>query len=184
MGKSTTVQKALKPYTQGVAGFVVQRVWQADEIVGYKANAVRGTLPGIDEAYAPGMEGLFLLRGKQNVQVLVNAINLAKQYCQEPPCKVVLLDEIGGLELLTPNFMEPLYAILNLCKPCVGVLKAEENLKHTCSRLGLGPEYLQAHHKLAQFIMQKGRLLTLAPQNRAMVEEQLALYLENAAGIK
>ena len=42
-------------------------------------------------------------------------------------CDLMLLDEIGGVELLVPPFKEKLYEVLESPVPCIGVLKGISN---------------------------------------------------------
>lgn len=49
--------------------------------------------------------------------------------------KLMLLDEIGGHELLNNEFRETLYAILESDIPSIGVIKHRENTKHMVRRL-------------------------------------------------
>ena len=42
-------------------------------------------------------------------------------------CDLMLLDEIGGVEMLIPSFKEKLYEVLESPVPCIGVLKGMPN---------------------------------------------------------
>ncbi len=54
---------------------------------------------------------------------------------------IVILDEIGGMELLCPRFMEALDKLLASDVPILGVLKGEGPASTMIRRLGLAEEY-------------------------------------------
>ena len=62
--------------------------------------------------------------------------------------KVLLLDEIGGMELLCPEFMDALNALLETDIPIIGVLKGDTAASAMISRLGLSAEYEAAANSL------------------------------------
>ena len=53
----------------------------------------------------------------------------------------VLLDEIGGFELLIPQFRNALAELLNSDVPIIGVLKGAENAAGIKKRFGLGDRF-------------------------------------------
>jgi len=55
--------------------------------------------------------------------------------------KCIVLDEIGGLELLCPTFMAALDALLDSNIPVIGVVKAEGPAGVMIQKLGLTKEY-------------------------------------------
>ena len=62
--------------------------------------------------------------------------------------KFALLDEIGGFELLCPDFYEALTRFFFSGTPCVGVLKALPSAEELTRRVDLPPEYLEAASEL------------------------------------
>ena len=62
--------------------------------------------------------------------------------------KFVILDEIGGMELLCPEFMDALNALLETDTPILGVLKGDTAANAMIRRLGLSAEYEAAAHAL------------------------------------
>lgn len=66
----------------------------------------------------------------------------------------LILDEIGGMELLEEEFLSALYAVLNSEIPIIGVLKGESAASAMIRRLGLTEEYeaafLALHRHLAE----------------------------------
>ena len=54
------------------------------------------------------------------------------------------MDEIGGFEILIPEFMEALELFLQSRVPCVGVLKSLPSSEKLSEAAGLGSQYLKA----------------------------------------
>ena len=61
---------------------------------------------------------------------------------------IVILDEIGGMELLCPEFMAALNALLETDIPILGVLKGDTAANAMIRKLGLSSEYEAAAHAL------------------------------------
>lgn len=55
--------------------------------------------------------------------------------------KILILDEIGGMELLCPEFMDALNALLETDIPILGVLKGDTAANAMIRKLGLSEEY-------------------------------------------
>ena len=66
----------------------------------------------------------------------------------------VVLDEIGGAELLSDRFLEALMELLKSDVPCIGVVKGAEPAGRMIRKLGLGEAYGQRAEKLRQWIRQ------------------------------
>lgn len=63
---------------------------------------------------------------------------------------VLVLDEIGGIELLNPDFVAALTDVLNSDTPILGVLKGEGPAGALIEALGLAEEYRRAADLLRQ----------------------------------
>lgn len=68
--------------------------------------------------------------------------------------KIVILDEIGGMELLCPEFMDALNALLETDIPILGVLKGDTAANAMIRKLGLSEEYEAAAHALRDRLLQ------------------------------
>lgn len=66
----------------------------------------------------------------------------------------VILDEIGGFELLSDTFLEALQKLLQSDIPCIGVMKGEGPASKMIQKLGLGDVYLQRAESLRQWMYQ------------------------------
>ena len=66
----------------------------------------------------------------------------------------VVLDEIGGFEILTDPFLEALMELLQSDVPCIGVVKALGAATRMIQRLGLGDLYVQRSEDLHRWMEQ------------------------------
>jgi len=144
---------------------MVQRLTENGNVIGYRALPFTGAMPPLETMYIEGQEGIFLLRGRKDISALERIIIYAEKEYQKPDCKLFLLDEIGGIELVSQEFMKPLQQILLGGKPCIGVLKSWQNLSHAESVLKLGHNYTAKHIELVRLIQSKGKLITVTREN-------------------
>ena len=173
---------ALAPLASTVAGFATQRLTANGGFIGYRAVVVNGTtgqvLPSVEAAYSDGTsDGVFILEGKGDISVLAQKISEAERVIQNPSVKLVLLDEIGGIELTSKVFMEPLLRILCGAKPCIGTFKSTDNLTHTVRTLKIDAEYHLLHQRLEQILRQNGNLLTVTEKNRQEISERIRSWI-------
>lgn len=94
----------------------------------------------------------------------------------------LLLDEIGGIELLCPEFLEALEDALTGEIPAIGVIKAPESSLTLARCLGLTEQYLAAADRLRRLLEQNDRTEiytcgTFDPQARALTELWAREYL-------
>ena len=66
----------------------------------------------------------------------------------------VVLDEIGGFEILTDSFLDALMELLQSDVPCIGVVKALGAATRMIQRLGLGELYVQRSQALHRWMQQ------------------------------
>ncbi len=143
-GKSTALRQVLLPYLSDLGGFVVQRLTNPDGVpMAYR-------LVGLDEIRQTGKdaEAMFLAvdapYSGSDSDVSTNIFlrvaprsfdaNVFATYgveCLQASVKnsLILLDEIGGVDLLSTRFRELLHATLNGSTPCVGVVKELEKAR-------------------------------------------------------
>ena len=138
-GKTTLIRNALGDTLAEAGGFVTERVRGEDgRVLGFEL------LPA---AAAAGVEGFSPLRfldytatppTRDNEVFRVEAVRLLEEAAYYP---FAVLDEIGGFELVIPQFRAALSAFLSSPVPCLGVLKSFENAEGLRNRLGLGEKY-------------------------------------------
>ncbi len=178
VGKSTILRNALIPYREKVAGLMTQRLFQDGNICGFRACAIGGeALPELEAEYRAGLDGVFLYKGNSFPSVLEDAIARARDLCGENGCELILLDEIGGIELMSPAFMEPLNEILNLGKPLTGTVKSHENLTHTARMLNLPDDILRESENLHRKLKQNGRVLTVTRERLGWAAKEVESFV-------
>lgn len=132
-GKSTAIAKALGSQIAQCGGFLTRR---------YRGENLSFTLESTDgqnrETFLDFPDG----NPRLNLDVFsqLGTLLLAG--------KVLVLDEIGGVELLSPEFMAALDAVLDSDVPIIGVLKGESPAGSLIQKLGLSSEYILAAERL------------------------------------
>lgn len=129
-GKSTAIAQALGENLTRCGGFLTRR---------HREPHLHFTLESTDGKHKETF--LDFATGKPEVNLAV----FSERYLQG---KILVLDEIGGIELLNPEFASALENILNSDIPILGVLKGEGPAGALIKKLGLTEEYQQAADKL------------------------------------
>ena len=139
-GKSTAIEKALGEKFPVMGGFRTRR---------YRDKGLYFTLESPDSSHR---ETFLDLSGGEPVVNREVFSRLAVE-CIETgvPC---VLDEIGGLELLCPEFMAALENLLERDVPVIGVLKGEGPAGALMDRLGLSEAYEAAAENLRRRLQQ------------------------------
>lgn len=179
IGKSTILHDALLPYESHVAGLMIQRLFEDDVMCGFRACVVDGALPSLTGTYEQDQNGIFLYKGQTFLHVLEDAIAQALKLCTAPCCTFIILDEIGGMELLSTKFMQYLQEILLLDKPCLGVIKSRDNLAHTAARLKLTDKILPLRDALQQTLTADGKVLTVTQENRTETRQTVTAFIKD-----
>ena len=177
MGKSSVLRSMLLPHEKNLCGLVVQRLLEEGRQVGFRAVKLKESYPALEIPYACDLDGVFILRGIKKTSVLEEVILEAQKDIGERRCKIIVLDEIGGIELLSPVFMRTLEQILQSGKPCIGVLKSEENLAHTASELHLEQSYFTNRRLLEKMILREGEVISLEQKGSPFMEPIIKAFL-------
>ena len=168
-GKSTAIAQGLGDRLEELGGFVTFREgpahrpqWFWLETIRTRERAVfldlTGEKPRIDLSAFSGPGGRSLQSGP------------------------LLLDEIGGIELLCPEFLEALEKALTGDTPVLGVIKAPGSSLTLARCLELTEQYLAAADRLRRLLEQDNRTEiytcgTFDPQARALAELWAQEYL-------
>lgn len=173
-GKSTSIASALGPDLEKAGGFLTVR--QRDEtgkIVAFWLKKPDGRdgqiiIDGSEktDTMHPGVFGCFGLR----------LLEEARKY------DYVILDEIGGFEILSDAFLKALMELLQSDIPCIGVMKGEGPAGKMIRMLGLGDVYLERAASLRQWMRQDGNTLLYEcgrfdPEGRRLAEEWTKRYV-------
>ena len=94
----------------------------------------------------------------------------------------VILDEIGGFEVLSDAFLEALLKLLQSDIPCIGVMKCEGPASKMIQKLGLGDAYVQRAENLRQWMRQDVNTLLYEcaqfdPEGLRLAEEWVKKYV-------
>ena len=139
-GKSTLIRSVLGERLRACGGFACQRLKDGGgNTLGFSIGPAADTpLTGPFSMSAPG---LFAYPGPDGARVMDPEFFLtsAPALLEVPDgCRLMLLDEIGGIELLCDPFREALLHLLQSDVPCLGVLKARENAARMSARTKAG----------------------------------------------
>lgn len=94
----------------------------------------------------------------------------------------VVLDEIGGFEILTDSFLDALMELLQSDVPCIGVVKALGAATRMIQRLGLGDLYVQRSQALHRWMEQDENTLLYTcgqydPEGLRLAQQWAAQYV-------
>lgn len=134
-GKSTLIRETVIPYLSKVGGFFVQRLFAGDRCRAFCLNPV-----GLAEKFllskcvqrVENEERVFLYcgddgrwRAKLDVFAVYGLLYLRQGITEGK--KLILLDELGGVELHCPAFVQALQETLDSDIRCLGVIKTDLN---------------------------------------------------------
>ena len=134
-GKTSLLQSLLAPYQNALGGYYVTRHHSKQgRVLAYAlCEASHGDFQ-TDCEYRREIPHAFLI-WKENRRVMdlsvfdgYGATILQRAHGK----KLALLDEIGGIELLSDAFYDALYGLLVGETPCIGVFKTESDFKRMC----------------------------------------------------
>lgn len=159
IGKSTCLRNNLRNKEVPVYGFTVQRIMREGQILGYQASCMQDNIvPPVDITYSENLEGVFLGEGKKDRNVLNQVIHTVLDIVKEKTEGIILLDEIGGFELISDSFMQSLKELLKSPLPCIGIIKMKENLMKAIPEPGLIDVYVKKYWELAEAIQCDGTI--------------------------
>jgi nucleoside-triphosphatase THEP1 len=190
VGKSTLLRETLLPHLQNIGGFFVQRVYKEKKHVAFRLSPLidaESYRLNIGAGQLPEKENLFLYSDEDNrwharltIFEQKGAEYLRKS--REEAKKIILMDEIGGVELQCPLFMQTVLQILDGPQPVLGVLKAPRNFKKMGSRLAK-PESIKKDVDRNLAAIRKhplNQLLTVNRKNYDSVKLKVEKFVENA----
>ena len=179
-GKSTLLRECLAPYSQLLGGFSCQRIWKEGQPCGYRLTAASDFC--LDTEYQPGLEDIFLYHfgeiSKKDPSVFeLKGVQLLEHTKNRP---LILLDEIGGAELLSPSFKQTLYHILEGSIPCIGVLKLSSKAGFMSPVSGFPGEVIDHNLQLRQKLSQIPgcKLISFSRENKASIKKEIQIFLE------
>jgi nucleoside-triphosphatase THEP1 len=143
-GKSTSIATALGEYLPKAGGFLtVRQLDSSGRAVAYwmqRPNGSDGQII-IDYSAKPYTMHLEVFES-----LGVELLDKAQAF------DFVVLDEIGGFEVLSDVFMEALIKLLQSDTPCIGVMKGVAPASKMIQKLGLGDTYVQKAEQLRSWM--------------------------------
>lgn len=156
-GKSTLIRKLIKARLPQIGGFSCQRLLDgAGKTVGFRITAIEEAMD-LTKIYSPALPDVFLFSdgdrtGKKPEVFADTAVRLLLESREK---KLILLDEIGGVELLSPEFRRELYRVLEGDVPCLGVLKLESSSRNMCGNRDIGDGCMPWHLRLRDDLLNR-----------------------------
>jgi nucleoside-triphosphatase THEP1 len=166
VGKTTLLLNRLGSLRKEAGGFVTQRM--EDE-----AGVTRGFCLTAAKAadtshilYREDQPGIFLKCGAEvaaeNV-FLSTGMELLKN---AEDASFILLDEIGGVELLEPAFLSRLTELFSKNTPCIGVLKSTKNCAMMKQNIALTPDFFERKCREFRTFLQDSPLVEIVRMER------------------
>lgn len=182
IGKSTLLLNSLRPFLPVTGGFMVQRLKQNGQFKGFCLQKV-ADIPLEAEIYAgQKASNIFIEIGDQGGYFHPEVFEQigSELLLVAAGKKLIYLDEIGGIELLSDPFRQNLYRVLAGPTPCIGVIKSLPNSNVMQKGIQLDPIYKQRHQQLFTDIEKRfnGRILTLTDDNRAEIQQAVEEFLQ------
>ena len=145
-GKSTSIATALGRSLPKAGGFLtVRQVDESGRAVAYWMKRPDGSDGQIILNYSAKPYSMHL---EVFEDLGIRLLEQAKQF------DYVILDEIGGFEVLSDSFLEALMALLQSEIPCIGVMKGAAPASKMIQKLGLGEVYVQRAETLREWMRQ------------------------------
>lgn len=180
-GKSTLIRKIIAPYIDQIGGFTSQRLQnENDETIAFRivpAQDLRLAIP-----YENTPENIFRIiagemKGYNNLDVFET--EGLKFLTDTKGKKLILLDEIGGVELKNETFRMRLYEILSGDIPCIGVIKQEQKAASMSGLSGNKKELAEHNTKLHKLMQNEWNCKILHfKRNDPAVESEIKAFID------
>ncbi len=183
-GKSTLLRKVLKPYMRHVGGFASQRLVLPDGTTrAFRIGPAdkTGLTAPFTENITGGCDGVFRINSADSAGSKFPGVfdtDGVRYLTDTAGKKIMLLDEIGGAEMLSEPFMAALYGLLAGGIPCIGVLKRNKNAAFMSRTAGYAGSIGQLNAELREKIINEynGKILSFR-RDDAGVEEELEDFI-------
>lgn len=180
IGKSTIILNNIRQYMpmENVGGFLCQRLIHKGIIKAYRLVPFNKVITPSAE-YNTTMEDIFLenIDDKWIIKECVFCSKGIEMLSDINNKKLVLLDEIGGLELLNDKFREKLFEVLRNDIPVIGVLKSYSNAVIMKNTVGISDNYWLHYKKLREDIeILGGRILDVKTTNLLRVDKEVRRF--------
>ena len=164
IGKTTIIRQTLGKAAGYAGGFITERVTVGDgRVEGFDLYPAAATM-GHD-----GFDGQRFLDlsttppRKDNEVFRESAAQMLREAELYP---FVMLDEIGGFEMLIPQFRNELAELLNSDAPIIGVIKGAENAEELRASFGLGEKFTMLTDNLRAVLANDGDTVIIEVKQR------------------
>lgn len=187
IGKSSVIRNVILPYINDIGGYYVQRLFVEDKCKGFclcfisdnQEYVLKKDIKSIDD------EQMAFLINKGKRWIFNNGVfeRYAVNSLENDLCKknrLLLLDEVGGMELLCPRFKEKLYEILDSDLPCLGVIKSDVNSKKLIKHVEPEDSYMSIKKDFIDYLNNKWetKIIEMDNENYVKVEGIIRTFVE------
>ena len=186
-GKSTMIRQCLLPYLPCIGGFYVQRILKDGQLIAFRLRPISVNTDyqlslAVDNL--KGLDDLFLHADQhggwqRNDQVfLETGVNCLRQSF-ESNNKLILLDELGGIELHIAAFMAEVYRIFKSPMPVLGVVKAPSNAQ-ILERAKTGKGVMDVNLSFIEYLNnhETAAMINVGQENRDAVAVTVKKFVE------
>lgn len=180
-GKTTLLFECLKPFHRMVGGFYSQRLLNEDGMtMGFRmVPAEEEWIPAT--VYKKAMTNVFIERTdhgfQKNLQIFkTDGLEILRSSAHK---ELFLLDEIGGIELFVPEFIDKVLSCIDSQVPCIGVLKSHKNFESMRTRIPAEPDPDKILQDLEEELVKRtnGRILTFEREKREHIRTEIIGFL-------
>ncbi len=179
-GKSTLLRACIATHACQLGGFSSQRLWHEGKPCGYRLVPAEDL--ELDREYEPGLSGIFAghigdVSLKDSTVFETLGVRLLSESLGKP---LILLDEIGGAELLVPAFRRKLYQVLAGSAPCIGVLKLSDNADFMGRTAGYPAELVERNRQLRRDLLLRfdSEILAFSRSNQQALQGKIQGFLQ------
>lgn len=186
VGKSSLIRKNLLSHFPKVGGIYVQRIYIGNSYVAFKLNPLENAEDYQLNLYVTSidkMDDLFLYSDQQgkwykNLEVFnTKAITYLKKSMTK---KIILLDELGELELNCTAYLKAVLDVLEGDVPAIGVIKSSKNAKKV--RAALPEKHKDSNETPLNYIKSHPQveLLNVTKHNLEIINNRVKSFVEEA----
>ena len=164
IGKTTIIRQTLGKAAGYAGGFITERVADGD-----------GSVEGFDLYPAAAAMGHDGFDGQRFLDLSTTPPRKDNEVFRESAAQMlreaelypfVMLDEIGGFEMLIPQFRNELAELLNSDAPIIGVIKGAENAEELRASFGLGEKFTMLTDNLRAVLANDGDTVVIEVKQR------------------
>ncbi len=178
-GKSTLIRSVISSHLQDIGGFSCQRLYDSNGIK--KGFRVVPSLEALElcKIYDQNDSGIFIRfeEGKTIIKTEIFVTIVLECLKNIENKKLVLMDEIGGVELMSQELRLAIYQALQE-KPCIGVIKQELDLYRMYLRGSVEKSCLRYYRELEERVFPEGEEKHVFRRSeRHRLKEDMVIFL-------